>query len=363
MKILFFVSGLGAGGKERRLTELMKELKYHPEFQFELVIMSHDIHYEEVFDLDIKIHYLIRKIKKDPTVIFKFYKLCKTINPDIVHCWDSMTASYCAPICKLLRIKLINGMIADAQKQKNLFDKSRFRALLTFPLSNIIVGNSQAGISAYQAPQNKSIVIYNGFNFKRIESLQNNDEIKRELKIHTKSIVGMVATFSSYKDYKTYFNAAKILLDRGYDVTFLALGYKTDSNEAINLIDNKYLNSFRLLGKRTGIESYVNIMNVCVLSTFTEGISNSILEYMALGKPVVATDGGGTKEIVEDNKTGFLVSPSNPEELAGKIEILLNDSDMQRKMGHYGYERVNKEFSIGLMVNKYMNLYKNIKKS
>ena len=71
MKILFFTCGLGPGGKERRLMELMKELKNHPEIEFELVLMSDDIHYKEVLDLDIKIHYLIRNTKKDLSVFYK----------------------------------------------------------------------------------------------------------------------------------------------------------------------------------------------------------------------------------------------------------------------------------------------------
>lgn len=358
MKILFFVSGLGAGGKERRLTELMKELKYHPEIEFELVIMSHDIHYREVLDLKINIHYLLRKTKKDLSIIYKFYRLCKETKPDIVHCWDSMTAIYCSLACKILRIKLVNGMIADAQNQKSFFSKRQMRANLTFPLSDVIVANSKAGILAYSAPMNKSVVIYNGFNFNRIQNLLPVDHIRKELNINTIYVVGMVATYSGYKDYKTYYTAAQILLDRGYDVTFLAIGANTDSAQSGGLISSKYHPNFRLLGKKSGVESFINIMDVCVLSTFTEGISNSILEYMALGKPVVATDGGGTNELIDDKKTGFLVKQSNPEDLAEKIEFLLKDSDLRKRLGICGNERVKNMFSIDIMVNKFIALYK-----
>jgi glycosyltransferase involved in cell wall biosynthesis len=61
---------------------------------------------------------------------------------------------------------------------------------------------------------------------------------------------------------------------------------------------------------------------IFVLSTFSEGISNSVLEYMALGKPVIATSGGGTGELVLDNTTGYLIRQSDPEELAEKMELL-----------------------------------------
>jgi glycosyltransferase involved in cell wall biosynthesis len=171
----------------------------------------------------------------------------------------------------------------------------------------------------------------------------------------------MVASFSIFKDYKTYFSAAKILLDRGYDVTFLAIGHNTESIQLGKFINSKYFPFIKLLGKQSGIESYVNAMDVCVLSTFTEGISNSILEYMALGKPVVATDGGGTKEIIEDKITGFLVKPSDPVELADKVEILLKDPGLINRMGQSGTARVKNFFSIHLMASKYIELYYNIK--
>ena len=95
-----------------------------------------------------------------------------------------------------------------------------------------------------------------------------------------------------------------------------------------------------------------------MLATFTEGISNAILEYMALAKPVVATGGSGTEELVEDGITGFLVRTSDPLQLAEKLEILLNNEVLRKEMGLAGHERVGKHFSINRMVTEYVNLYK-----
>lgn len=357
MKLLFFTCGLGPGGKERRLMELMKELKNHPEIEFELVLMSNDIHYKEVLDLDIKIHYLIRNTKKDILTFYKFYKICKSFNPDIVHCWDSMTAVYSAFTCKLLGIKLINGMITDAQIPGSLFASNKIRSLLTFPLSNIIVSNSQAGVYAYAAPVKKSRVIFNGFNFIRTQNLIPSELVRNELGISTRFVVGMVASFSRYKDYKTYYSAAQMLLERGYDITFLAIGNETDSLQSRSLIKDEFIRNFRLLGKKSGIESYINVMDVCVLATYTEGISNSILEYMALAKPVVATDGGGTKELVIQNVTGFLVQPSTPHEIVNCVEQLLNNPALRIEMGMRGKNRIHEVFSIESMVHNFIDLY------
>jgi len=360
MKVLFYMDSLVSGGKERRLIELMRALKLKEDIEFELVVMSKDIHYKEVFDFGINIHYIIRKTKKDISAFSRFYKLCRNYRPDIVHCWDSMTAVYSVPTCKLLHIKLVNGMVINSPIRQNVFNKNWLRAKFTFPFSDIIVGNSKAGLLAYKAPKNKSKVIYNGFNFDRTENLINKEIIKKELRSDSNYLIGMVAAFSESKDYKTYYRAAKYLLDIRKDLIFLAIGPDTDSADSKELIDDQYIEHFRLLGLKSGVESLINVMDIGVLSTFTEGVSNSILEYMALEKPVVATFGGGTNEIVMDNETGFLINPSNPEELANKLGILLNNADLRTNMGLAGKKRIINEFSVEKMVRNYTDLYKMI---
>lgn len=357
MRILFFIDCLNSGGKERRLTELMKALIEKPDIEFELVVMSNEIYYQEILDMRINIHYLIRKTKKDFSVLHKFYEICKRYNPDIVHCWDSMTAVYSVPVCKLLNIKLVNGLVIDTPTTTNILNKHWLRAKLTFPFSSTIVGNSEAGLAAYNAPKNKSFLIYNGFNFKRIGNLIDKNIIRNELKIHTTFVVGMVASFSKYKDYETYFHAAQLLLSQRSDITFLAIGNNTDTVLAQNHISDSYIKHFRLLGKKTDVESLINAMDICVLSTFTEGISNSILEYMSLGKPVVATKGGGTAEIILNNKTGFLIEQKNPNVLAEKVNILLENEDLRKVFGENAKNRIKEKFSIKLMVQGAINCY------
>lgn len=360
MKILFFIDTLGPGGKERRFVELIKGLKKSSTIEFEIVIMSNDIHYKEIFDLNIKIHYIIRKTKKDLSAFHKFYKICKNYRPNIVHCWDSMTAIYALQTCKLFGIKLVNGMIADAPEKLNIFNKSWFRARITFPFSNAVIGNSIAGLKAYKAPKSKSFVIHNGFNFVRIENIESPEFIRKQLKISHKFIIGMVASHSKLKDYKTYIEAAQLVLKKRNDSVFLLIGQNTESITLMNQIANENRDNFRFLGKKSDIESFINAMDICVLATFTEGISNAILEYMAMGKPVVATEGGGTIEIVKDQKTGFLVKTSHPDELANKIEFLLNNSEIRIKMGKTGKERIKNLFSLDRMVEQYISIYQKL---
>lgn len=360
MKVLFFIDTLRSGGKERRLVELLKWLTSRKEITYELIVMSDDIHYKEIHDLGLKIHFLIRKTRKDIFILNRINKVFRSFKPDIVHCWDSMTAVYSVPLCKLQKIKLINGMVIDSPLKRNIFNQYWLRARLTFPFSDVIVGNSAAGLDAYKAPPHKSIVIHSGFDFRRTENILPAEEIRKQLNVSNGYIIGMVASFSGYKDYPTYYEAAKILLNKRSDLTFLAIGSDTDSDESLSLISDEYRSHFRLLGKKQGIESYVKVMDICVLSTFTEGVSNSILEYMAFGKPVIATRGGGTSEVLIDNQTGFLIDPSDPRMLAEKMEVLLTDEKLRKKMGSSGKKLIEDAFSIEKMSLTYIDLYKKV---
>jgi len=357
MRILFCINTLGSGGKERRLTELLKEITKLPDINTQLVVLSEDIHYDDVLSLGIKVHRIIRRSKKDLSIFNKLYRLCRNYKPHIVHTWDSMSAVYLAPICKVLSIKMINGMVVDVPERRNIFNKYWMRAKLTFPLSDYIVGNSAAGLIAYSAPAKRKVLIANGFNFQRLEGLVPKEVVRKELGISEEYVIGMVASFSERKDYKTFYDASQLLLEKRSDLIFLAIGSNTDSCESRNMIEEKHIAKFRLLGKKTDVETMINAMDICVLSTYTEGISNSIMEYMALGKPVIATIGGGTNELITDNYTGLLINRSDPKALAEKIELLLNDPDLRSSMGKAAHERIKDQFSIRKMVDSYCLLY------
>ena len=359
IRILHFIDSLRAGGKERQLVELLKGLSVHKKIVCELTIMSEDIHYNAVNNIDIKKHYLIRKHKKDPGILVKLYKLCKEFKPDIIHSWSSMTSVYAVPIAKMLGIKLINGMIRDSSPFK-FFSKACIRSKITFPFSDVILANSNAGLKAYNAPVHKSMCIYNGFDFNRIRRLHDENTIRRKFNIDTEKVVGMVASFSNNKDYDTFITAAQSILQARENVTFLAIGDGVNLEKCRKLVKPQFRNKIKFLGKQKDIESIVNTFDIGVLATYSEGISNSIMEYMALRKPVVATNGRGINELVLHGKTGFLVDSNDAHELSKRIEQLLADEELANRMGNAGRERIKREFSLEKMTNLYVELYERL---
>jgi glycosyltransferase involved in cell wall biosynthesis len=108
------------------------------------------------------------------------------------------------------------------------------------------------------------------------------------------------------------------------------------------------------------VESIVNVFDIGVLATFTEGISNSVMEYMMLGKPVIATDCDGTRELVIHQDTGFLVPRSDAEALAARIGQLLDDPLLGAEMGARGRTRIEREFSLQRMTDEFCGLFRSL---
>jgi glycosyltransferase involved in cell wall biosynthesis len=223
--------------------------------------------------------------------------------------------------------------------------------------SDYILSNSYAGLRSYNAPEVKSICIHNGFDFDRIKNILDPEYIKAKHNITSKNTVGMVARFSKRKDYETYIESAKDILKKRNDVTFLAIGDGETLQCCMDLVPLEYKENIRFLGKQTDVESIINIFDIGVLVSHEEGISNSIMEYMALAKPVIATKHGGNDEIVIENETGFLIGTKDVRSLSEKIEYLLDNKEIAKAMGRAGKERLKKEFSLEKMTEAYINLY------
>lgn len=361
MKVIFLCDSLIKGGRERRMIELIRGLSKYPDVHIELILFKNLIEYPEIHDLGIPLHIIERKPKHNPLTFLRVFRICRATRPDVLHTWSSMSAIFAFPAKKLLNIKLINGNIANAPRNLNIWNKDFFRAKLTFPFSNVIVGNSNAGLKAFKAPKSKSISIPNGFDFERIKSIEKAKVIKEKYNLGTNLVIGKIAAFTNRKDYETFITAAHLVLQIRDDVIFFAIGQGPNFEKIKASVPLAIRDKIVFTGLILKVESLINIFNIGVLATnidvHGEGISNSIMEYMALGKPVIATEGGGTNEIVLDGETGFLVPAKSPEVLANKMLELLENQKKAEQMGRAGKNRIDDHFNLAKMTLDYLKLY------
>ena len=361
MKIVILIDSLAKGGKERRMLELVRGLLKIPDTHIELVLFKNKVDYPEIYDFEVTMHIIERKPKYNPLTFFKLYNICSRVRPDVIHAWSSMSAIWAIPSVKLLNIKLLNGNIADAPKDFKIWNKKFIMAKFSFLFSKAIVGNSRAGLRAYRAPKSKSYCIPNGFDFTRLEKVGKPDAIREKFELGADYVIGKIAAFADRKDYLTFIAAAHQMVQLRNDISFLAIGDGPNLLKVQNLVPNGTRDKVVFTGSLLDVESVINIFDIGVLLTNNEvhgeGISNSIMEYMALGKPVIATEGGGTNEIVLDGKTGFLVPPKSPQVVANRILELIENRSMAEQMGDEGRARIHSCFNLEKMTSTYFELY------
>jgi glycosyltransferase involved in cell wall biosynthesis len=175
------------------------------------------------------------------------------------------------------------------------------------------------------------------------------------------------------KGVDDFLHAAAIVAARVPGVRFLLIGdgvlirggkiVKNDSYcEALQESAAKLGLADRLVftGFRLDVPALLAECSVSVLPTLSEGLSNTILESMAAGLPVVATDVGGNPELVQEGRTGFLVPARNPEALGDRICRVLEDRSLADRLGEAGRRRVVDHFSMDRMLNDTEGLYENL---
>jgi glycosyltransferase involved in cell wall biosynthesis len=365
IKVLLLNDTLIKGGKERRIIELLKYFKEHFQVDFEIILMFDIVEYPEIYDFGFKTHVIKWSNKESISSYKKVASIAKAFRPDIIHSWSSMTDILSLLLKFKTKAKLISSMIAMTVPQRSLKDKDYLRSKIVFPFTDVITSNSIAGIESYNAPRAKSVCIYNGFNNSRLDHIENASILKKKLGIEDKFIVGMVAAFEPRKDYATLIDAAKILIAKyPGKMAFLLIGDGMLKNEMVEKASGHKSTEIIFTGRIDKVEQYINTFDVGILCTNTtihgEGISNSILECMALSKPVIATIGGGTSEIIVEKETGFLIAPKNPTVLADKISYVYNQPQQALLMGAAGKKRIEEQFTIETMCNSFYTIYKKL---
>ncbi|MEH2516374.1 glycosyltransferase involved in cell wall biosynthesis [Bradyrhizobium sp. AZCC 1610] len=364
MRILHLTDHLGPGGKERQIVELLRGLCAHRDIKsFVAVTDEEEVRYE--IDRDhAQVIQLVRRGKRDLRLFKSLYELVSKLKIDVVHSWSLMCSIYAAPVARLCGTGFVNGFVRDAPPHMALWNKQYFGGKLTIPFSDIVVANSRAGLAAYRIPERKGLCIYNGFNPERASNLTDEAELRSILGVTTPHIVGMVANFTPRKDYATFVEMACRICRFRHDVTFLAVGAGETLQRVRDSVPPEHSQRIKFLGQRKDVESIANLFTVGVLVTNSrlhgEGISNAITECMALGKPIVATNEGGTPELVLEGQTGFLVPSYDARVLTDRVLKLLNNAELANQLGMEGRRRIEAAFSLDTMTNAYLCLYRQV---
>ena len=183
-------------------------------------------------------------------------------------------------------------------------------------------------------------------------------------------VLGVVAQLTPWKGQDTAIKALEMVCDEGIDAELLLIGSAKFVARATRYDNEAYAASLRQvvadarledrvswMGEREDVPELVRALDILLLPSWEEPFGRALIEAMALGVPVIATNVGGPAEIVEDGREGYLLPPREPRAWALAISRLANDSELAQRMGRAGRQRVEAAFTVGHHVAAMVDVY------
>jgi glycosyltransferase involved in cell wall biosynthesis len=249
------------------------------------------------------------------------------------------------------------GMRSASQKRVEKF---------AFRLADAIVVNSEAVrdhlLSRSIAP-GKINVIYNGLDLERLRpKTAAREAICRKLGLPETGEVRFITLVANLrhevKNQPMFLRVANRVLQK-YPGTHFILAGEGDLRPALETqaAELGISENVHFIGRCDSLAELLLISSACVLTSFAEGFSNSIIEYMAAGKPVVATKVGGAAEAIIEGETGYLVASDDDEAMAKRLVELLGDEEKSLAMGTRGKSIAEEKFSSDAQLSKVLELY------
>jgi glycosyltransferase involved in cell wall biosynthesis len=234
----------------------------------------------------------------------------------------------------------------------------RFCAKFSSRLIAVSKPNIEKGLTNKICKEDKFALIYNGINLENFQQQVDRRAVCLELGLDPEcKIIGQIGRLDKQKNPLDFIRAAAIVTGKYPNVQFVIAGDGVLRPECESLIKELNLTEkFFLLGYRNDINRLYPILALTALSSLWEGLPVVFQESMIAGKPIVANDVDGARDVIVDGKTGYLVTPHQPQEMADRILTLLKDDKLCDQMGITAKQHAQRYSSDG-MVKQIVSLY------
>ena len=280
----------------------------------------------------------------------------------LVHCSDLMAGLRAAPAAKLARLPVLCH-IRNPHPDIARHDRPLLRAVDRF----VFVSRHAWDTFGYSVPAARGTIVYDGIEVCAHDRRAGRQRLLAELSLSSDAkIVGMVGRLAPQKDHVTFIRAAARVVAVDPTVRFLVVGDHTDTEAArqhyrmlAELVEERRMTGHVMFtGFRDDVPQLLSGLDVSVLATNFEGFGLVIVEAMAQGTPVVATDVEGVTEIITDKVTGLLHRPADDADLAEKILSLLSNRTLGESLVEAGRRLVENRFTIRQFAASIASLYR-----
>lgn len=354
------------GGAERQLQQLAPRLRA---LGYEVCILTrHEkgLLYFEIIE-GVPVHRL-PSIGPKPlaglTFIVSALLALKRLRPDLVHAYEILSPARIALLSKriigrpvLLKI-LRGGVLGDIYKLKRRpFWRSYFRDLKQNVDAFLVISREiDDELAALNVSREKRVFLPNGVDVSRFipVSQERKQKLRAELflPLHA-NIVVFAGRLVAEKRVNHLLKIWPDILAKFHDAHLLVLG----EGEEEPRLRGMNVKGVQFTGRVDDAVSYLQAADLFVLPSSTEGLSNSMLEAMSCGLPVLATRVGGAPDVIQEHVTGYLIPPDDVDALRHGIETLLDDGPLRFTLGANARERIVSEFSIDAVAGRLAILY------
>lgn len=371
IKVLFMLPSLLYTGAERQVVDLINGLS-EDLFISHLLVLGDELDQLECLNRKkVTFYHCPRKHKYDFSPRKNIESIIDTENIDIIHCTNQIPILYgfLGKIKAKKKVKFIGALHTTINRnlKNEMFDWFLYAPLMNFCDAIITVCDNQKIHWSRKYPYlaRKFVTIHNGIDMEKYRVTLSDEEkldLRRSLDIQDEDFTaGIMAEFRPEKGHEYAFKALKSLVDGGKKIKLLLIG-DGERKDCLRSLSGELsiANNILWLGYQKDPRPYLSICDVLLVPSFAETFSMTILESLSMGKPVVATDVGGTSEIVVDGVNGFLVRPKDDDSLADKLQKCVKDENLRRKLSDNARDTVVNKFSASEMISKTESLFTKI---
>jgi glycosyltransferase involved in cell wall biosynthesis len=297
----------------------------------------------------------------DPTILLQIRRIVQMEKIDIIHTHEVRSDAVgltCAKLCRIPVVTTLHGWIANNIKGRVLtrLDKSVLRFF-----DHVIAVSDKIREAALLSgvKEDRVSVLHNALIIEDYCPNRKNREFRKEISVSDKCLlIGNIGRLSPEKGQADFIKAASLVLKERKDVKFVLIG-KGDDEVGLKELTQELEITHEVIfaGYRDDMQNIYNSLDLVVQSSYTEGMPNVILESLAMEVPVIASDVGGTAEVVDNNETGLLMPPGKPEEIAEKILLFIHDRNMFGEMAKKGRRHVEANFNFDARTKKLSFIY------
>jgi len=364
INIMHVLHSFDAGGLEEVVINLINHL--NPSlFNVCVCSLTKGGAFKNRISQNIKIFELNKRQGNDYLIPFRLMKLFKQEKVQIVHTHNWGTLCEGTLGAKLAHIPIIlhqehGTLISVIKNKKRRILATKF--LFSYVENQVItVSNTlrQAIIEFLNIDKSRIITIYNGIDVNKFDIIIDKSLKRKEIGLMNDDIVvGTIGRLAPVKNQKILIQAIGYLLNSVPQIKLIIVGKGPLEEELKTFTQNLNLsNKVLFLGQRDDIPELLKIMDVFSLPSLYEGISITLLEAMASGVPIVATNVGGNSEVVINEETGILIQPNDYIRLAEAINGIIKDKNKATRYTQAAKLQVKNKFSLKKMVMEYEKLY------